>query len=181
MAGHSHWSGIKRKKELTDQKRGALFSKLATAITAAAAFEPDPHFNPRLRSAIEKAREAQMPADNIERALSHATENNTQLQELIFEAYGPGGSALIIEITTDNRNRTVQQIKTILADHGGKWAEVGSVRWGFEPPTSTHPYWQAKFPLILTETLFQNLCDLTEILYEHVDVQEVYTNALLHS
>ncbi len=181
MAGHSHWSGIKRKKELTDQKRGAIFSKLATAITAAALTEPDPQFNPRLRSAIEKARDFQMPADNIERALLRATDNTVKLQELVFEAYGPGGSALLMEITTDNRNRTVQHIKTILLDHGGKWAELGSVRWGFEPPTIDHAYWNAKFPLIISETTFQDLSRLIEALLDHPDVQEVYTNAILHS
>lgn len=176
MAGHSHWAGIKRKKEVTDQKRGKVFSKLALAITAAARQESDPAFNPRLRSAIEKAREAQMPADVIERAISKGS-SAEGLEELVFEAYGPGGAALLLEITTDNRNRSVQQIKTLLSQHHGKWAEAGSVRWGFEPPNAVHTNWQPQFPLTLSSTDAQLLAGLVEALEDHDDVQAVWTNA----
>ncbi len=178
MAGHSHWAGIKRKKEATDQKRGKTFSKLALAITAAARHESDPAFNPRLRSAIEKAREAQMPADVIERAISKGTDAEG-LEELIFEAYGPGGAALLLEITTDNRNRSVQQIKTLLSQHRGKWAESGSVRWGFEPPNATHSDWQPQFPLTLSQSDGELLVELIESLEDHDDVQAVWTNAVI--
>ncbi len=133
MSGHSHWAGIKHKKEATDQKRGKVFSKLLAAVSAAAKSEPNPDFNPRLRTAILKAREASVPQENIERAVKHAAEAGANLEELTFEAYGPGGIAIMIEAISDNKNRTVQEIKTVLKESGGKWAESGSVRWAFEP------------------------------------------------
>ncbi len=108
MSGHSHWAGIKHKKEITDQKRGKVFSKLLAAISAAAKSEPNPDFNPRLRTAIAKAKEVAVPQDNIERAVKRASEAGANLEELIFEAYGPGGIALIIEAIADNKNRVVQ-------------------------------------------------------------------------
>src|SRR3989344_1759085 len=122
MSGHSHWAGIKHKKGIADQKRGQLFSKLVSAITAAARGEPNPEFNPRLRTAIEKAREHNVPAENIERAVKRASEAGSAIEDLVMEAYGPGGAAIIIEATTDNRNRTVAEVKKILSDGGGKWA-----------------------------------------------------------
>src|SRR5271155_4561781 len=97
MAGHSHWSGIKHKKEITDQKRGKVFSKLLALISAAARSEPNPDFNPRLRTAVAKAREASVPAENIDRAIKRASEASEGFDELIFEAYGPGGVAILIE------------------------------------------------------------------------------------
>ncbi len=178
MAGHSHWSGIKRKKEVVDQRRGKVFTKLASAITAAARVESDPAFNPRLRSAIEKAREAQMPAENIERAITTASDTTNALQELLFEAYGPGGAALLIEVTTDNRNLVIQQVKLLLNENGGKWAETGSVRWGFEPSYETPFTWKPQFPITLSSADFEKLSHLITVLRAHDDVHEVYTNAL---
>ena len=142
MSGHSHWAGIKHKKEITDQKRAKIFSKLLAAISAAAKTETNPDFNPRLRTAIATAKEASVPADNIERAIKKAAETK-DLKELLFEAYGPGGSAILIEAMSDNSNRTVQEMKTILKERGGKWAESGSVRWAFELADGE---WKAKFP-----------------------------------
>src|SRR5579864_153859 len=112
MSGHSHWAGIKHKKEITDQKRGKVFSKLLAAISAAAKPEPNPEFNPRLRTAILKAKEASVPQENIEHAIKRAAEAGAALEELTFEAYGPGGVAIIIHAISDNRNRTVQEIKS---------------------------------------------------------------------
>src|SRR5271155_2827486 len=97
MSGHSHWAGIKHKKEITDKKRGKVFSKLLALISAAAKTEPNPGFNPRLRTAIAKAREASVPQENIERAVKRASEVGGDLNELTFEAYGPGGGAILIE------------------------------------------------------------------------------------
>src|SRR5277367_2681385 len=128
MSGHSHWAGIKHKKEITDQKRAKVFSKLLTLISAAAKTETNPDFNPRLRTAVAKAREATVPADTIDRAIKKASEEG-DLDELLFEAYGPGGSAILAEALSDNRNRTVQEIKLILKEQNGKWAESGSVQW----------------------------------------------------
>lgn len=173
MSGHSHWAGIKHKKEITDQKRAKIFSKLLTAISAAAKTEPNPDFNPRLRTAVATARSASVPADNIERAIKKASETK-DLKELTFEAYGPGGSAILIEALSDNGNRTVQEIKTILKERGGKWAESGSVRWAFEAAAGE---WKAKFPQDIPEEDKNKLSALLEALEDNDDVQAVYTNA----
>jgi YebC/PmpR family DNA-binding regulatory protein len=178
MSGHSHWSGIKHKKEITDQKRGKVFSKLLALISAAAKTEPNPDFNPRLRTAIATAKEASVPADNIERAIKRAANANEDLEELTFEAYGPAGAAIIIEAISNSRNRTVQEIKTILRDRNGKWAESGSVLWAFEKTTdpATGTSWKAKFPQDISDADKAKLVTLLEALEENDDVQEVYTN-----
>jgi YebC/PmpR family DNA-binding regulatory protein len=180
MSGHSHWAGIKHKKEATDQKRGKVFSKLLAAVSAAAKSEPNPDFNPRLRTAILKAKEASVPADNIDRAIKRASEPGTNLDELIFEAYGPGGAAILIEAISNNRNRAVQEVKTILRDFGGKWAESGSVQWAFEAvndPAAGGQTWQAKFPQEIPANEKGKLDALVEALAENEDVQKVFTNA----
>lgn len=184
MSGHSHWAGIKHKKEATDQKRGQVFSKLLAAISAAAKAEPNSEFNPRLRTAIEKAKEAHIPAENIERAVKRAAEAGANLEELVFEAYGPGGAAIIIEAISDNKNRTVQEIKKILGEACGKWAESGSVRWAFELNADEHGQdadlrgkWRAKFPQALSDEYRNKLQTLVEALEGNDDVQKVYTNA----
>ncbi len=178
MAGHSHWAGIKRQKEVTDKKRGVVFSKLLTAITAAAKNEPNPDFNPRLRTAVEKARENKVPADNIARALKRASEAGNNFEELTFEAYGPGGIALLIEAASDSKNRTVAEIKKILSDNHGKWAESGSVRWAFEPGEPGAPErFHAKFPQPIEEADAVALGKLVDALEAHDDVQAIFTNA----
>lgn len=119
-----------------------------------------------------------MPAENIERAIKKASEAGAHLDELIFEAYGPGGSAILIEALTDNRNRTVAEVKHILSEHKGKWAETGSVRWAFEPnPETGGEKWQAKFSQDIGEEDAKALDILLEKLEEHDDVQSVFTNA----
>ena len=135
MAGHSKWAQIKRQKGANDQKRGMLFTKLAREITIAArqgGGDPDANF--RLRLAIQKARENNMPADNIQRAIARATGggDGAELQEVTYEGYGPGGVALLIEAATDNRNRTVSEIRSVLSRAGGNLGEAGSVAWQFE-------------------------------------------------
>ncbi len=185
MSGHSRWAGIKHKKEITDQKRGKVFSKLLAAISAAAKSEPNPDFNPRLRTAIATAKEMSVPQDNIERAIKKATEAGANLEELLFEAYGPGGVAILIEAISDNRNRTVQEIKTILKEHGDKWAESGSVQWAFTRNADSHGTdadqhgWVAKFPQEISDEDKKKLGALVEALEENDDVQNVYTNAIL--
>jgi len=175
MSGHSHWAGIKHKKEITDKKRGKIFSKSLKLISAAAATEPNPDFNPRLRTAIAKAREAGVPADTIDRAVKRASDPSTKLDELLFEAYGPGGAAIIIESLSDNRNRAVQEIKTILRDNDGKWAETGSVQWAFE---KTDGIWEAKFPQEASGDDRNKLAQLLEALEDNDDVQEVACNII---
>jgi len=134
MSGHSHWTTIKRTKEAEDKKRGKIFSKLSRLISLAAKQGSDPETNPKLKGAIEKAKECNMPKENIERAIKKATgELGAQkLEEVAFEALGPGGIALIIEGITDNKNRTLNEIKQILNQYNAKLTEGGAVKWMFE-------------------------------------------------
>lgn len=178
MAGHSHWKQIQHKKGTADQKRGQLFSKLLNAVSAAARQDANPQLNPRLRTAVEKARENSVPQENIERAIQRATLTQSHLEELTLEAYGPGGSALIIEVITDNKNRAVAEIKNILKDHQAKWAEPGSVRWAFAPITEKGG-WQPKFAQNISEDDKKKLEILINDLEIHDDVQRVFTNASL--
>lgn len=135
MSGHSKWSTIKRAKGAADAKRGQLFTKLAREITVAARTGlPDPEANPRLRIAIQKARAENMPKDNIERAITRATgsDGGAQYEEISYEGYGPGGTALFIEAMTDNRNRTVGEVRAAMTRAGGSLGETGSVGWMFD-------------------------------------------------
>jgi len=133
MSGHSKWHSIKHKKAASDAKKGKIFTKLARAITVAAKSNPDPDTNFQLRLAIDQAKAANMPKENIERAIARATgEGKDTLEEVIYEAYGPGGVALIIEVLTDNKNRTVSNLKHILSSHGGSMAGSGSVQYLFD-------------------------------------------------
>lgn len=177
MSGHSHWAGIKHKKGLTDQKRGQLFSKLLNTIAIAARQESNPEFNPRLRTAVEKAKENKVPQENIERAIKRASEDKN-LEELIIEAYGPEGTAIFIEAITDNKNRTIAEAKKILNENGAKLAEPGSVRWAFEQvKTESGLTWQEKFKQQISAEAQEKLQKLIEELLEQNEVQEVYTNS----
>jgi YebC/PmpR family DNA-binding regulatory protein len=170
MSGHSKWSKIKHKKAATDQKRGESFSKLVKEITVAAKNDPNPEFNPRLRSAIERAKKENLPKENIDRAIKKAEEGEA-LKEVVIEAYGPGGIAIIATAITDNKNRTVSEIKTLLKETGGKWADPGSVQWVFE---SNHT---PKFPQKISGEDKEKLTNLTKKLEEHEDIQSVFHNA----
>jgi len=135
VAGHSKWSTIKRKKAANDAKRGKLFTALIREITVAARDGGgDPNFNPRLRLAIDNARNANMPADNIERAIKRGTGEleGVSYEEVTYEGYGPGGVAIFIETLTDNANRTVAEIRHILSRNGGSLGTTGSVAWQFD-------------------------------------------------
>ena len=136
MAGHSKWANIKRKKQAMDAKRGKLFTKLAREIQIAARQGgPDPETNLRLRLALERARAANMPKENIERAIRKGAGLETggeALEEITYEAYAPHGIALMIHVTTDNRKRAVAEIRHILSKHGGSLGESGSVAWQFD-------------------------------------------------
>ena len=173
MSGHSHWAGIKHKKGEVDKRGGVVFSKLLAAITIAAKTEPNPDFNPRLRTAVQKAKENNVPADNILRAIKRADESEQNIHEAILEAYGPGGTAILIEATTDNTNRTVPEVKKILNDHGGKWAEPGSVRWAFEIHEDE---WVAKFTQPISDKDRVDLETLIEAISQQDDVQKIHTN-----
>src|SRR5947199_6497637 len=136
MSGHSKWSSIKHKKGAKDAKRGVLFTKLARAIQVAAREGgPDPAANAALGTAIEKAREASMPKDNIQRAIDKGTGAGADadaFQAVAYEGYGPGGVAILVEALTDNRNRTSSDVRHLFAKHGGNLGEPGSVAWIFE-------------------------------------------------
>ncbi len=135
MAGHSHWAQIKHKKAAKDAKRGKIFSKLVREIIVAVRQGgPDPTMNPRLRMVLDKAKQHNLPKENIERAIKRATgeEGGAQFEEVIYEGYGPGGVAFVIKTVTDNKNRTVNEIRHIFSKHGGNLATSGSVLWQFE-------------------------------------------------
>ena len=136
MSGHSKWSTIKRQKGANDAKRGALFTKVAREISVAARQGGgDPDANYRLRLAIEKARSVNMPADNIKRTIDKATGGGDaeQFEEIVYEGYGPGGVAVLVEAATDNRNRTAAEVRSIFTKTGGQLAGSGAVAWQFEP------------------------------------------------
>jgi len=135
VSGHSKWAQIKRAKGANDVKRGQLFTKLGREISIAAREGgADPDGNARLRMAIDRARESNMPMDTIQRAIQRGTGSGegVSLEEVVYEAYGAGGAALLIEATTDNRNRTVAEVRATLTRGGGSLGEAGSVAWNFE-------------------------------------------------
>ena len=133
MSGHSKWTQIKHKKAATDQKRGQLFGKLAKIITVAAHENPDPKTNLKLRSAIEQARKYNMPNDNINRILKKIEEKTEdKLYELLLEAIGLGNTAILIEVITDNKNRSINEIKTLLQKNNARMVKEGSVLWMFK-------------------------------------------------
>ena len=136
MAGHSKWASIKHKKAATDAKRGKLFTKLARAITVAARDGGgDPEGNPALATAIEKAKSYSMPKDNIQRAVDRGTGEGADaaaIERVLYEGYGPGGAAILVETLTDNRNRTGAEIRHAFDRHGGNLGEPNSVAWMFD-------------------------------------------------
>src|SRR5918912_2977921 len=133
MGGHSHWATTKRHKAAVDAKRGKIFTRIIRELTIAARSGGDPEGNPRLRLAISKAKDANMPGDTMKKAIQRGTGElpGVSYEEFTLEAYGPGGTALMLEITTDNRNRTVAEIRNLLTKNGGNMAEAGAVSWQF--------------------------------------------------
>jgi YebC/PmpR family DNA-binding regulatory protein len=134
MSGHSKWATIKHKKAALDAKRGKSFTRIIKEIMIAARNGGDPDMNPRLRTAIVAAKAASMPADNIKRAIMRGTGEleGGQIDEIMFEGYGPGGAAVLVNVATDNRNRTVSEIRHMFGKNGGNLGEQGSVAWMFE-------------------------------------------------
>jgi YebC/PmpR family DNA-binding regulatory protein len=134
MSGHSKWATIKHKKAATDAKRGKAFTRIIKEITIAARSGGDPDGNPRLRTAILAAKNVSMPSDNIKKAIMRGTGEleGGQIDEVMFEGYGPGGAAVLVNVATDNRNRTVSEIRHIFGKNGGNMGEQGSVAWMFE-------------------------------------------------
>ncbi len=184
MSGHSKWAQIKHRKAATDAKKGNAFSKLARMITIAAKEAgPDPKTNIRLASAIEEAKKINLPSDNIERAIAKASsKDSTDLKETIYEAYGPGGSAIIITAVTDSSNRTTNEIKHLLSEHGAKLGERGSAMWAFDRADNKNSQagektlFTAKFPVTLSPEDSKKFEELLSALDDQEDVQEVYSN-----
>ncbi len=134
MSGHSKWATIKHKKAATDAKRGKIFTRIIKEIMIAARSGGDADANPRLRTAITAAKAVSMPQENIKRAIMRGTGEleGGQIDEIMFEGYGPGGAAVLVEVATDNRNRTVSEIRHVFTKNGGNLGEHGSVSWMFE-------------------------------------------------
>src|SRR5215469_2132224 len=134
MSGHSKWATIKHKKAALDAKRGKAFTRIIKEIMIAARGGGDPDANPRLRTAVAAAEAVSMPNDNIKRAIMRGTGEleGGQIEEVMYEGYGPGGAAVMVSVATDNRNRTVSEIRHVFSKNGGNMGEQGSVAWMFE-------------------------------------------------
>lgn len=175
MAGHNKWSKIKRQKAGTDAAKSKIFSKMARAISTASRLVNGDTTSPTLRAAIDKAREYNMPTDNIERAVKKGSGADAETMEAItYEAYGPGGCALVIEALTSNRNKAAQEVKFILSENGFALAGVGSATWAF---TREGMEWKPNMTVPLSEEDSQKLGKLIDELEDNDEVQEVYTNA----
>lgn len=177
MSGHSHWAGIKHRKGINDAKRGKIFTKHAKLITIMAregGGNPDTNF--QLRLAIDRARLDNMPKENINRAIKKGTgelKDDSVIEEIVYEAYGPGGIMMIIKTVTDNKNRTVGEIKAILVKFGGKLSGIGSVMWNFELLNSEY---KPKSTIGLDAATKEQYEKLLEALDDQDDVQEIFDN-----
>lgn len=177
MSGHNKWSQIKHKKEITDGKKSKIFSKLVKFISVEARLSGGKD-SPGLRSAIEKAKKVNMPKDIIERAVKKASDSNVVMENIMYEAYGPGGVGIIIETLTDSKNRTAQDVKHILSENGTSFAGIGSVSWAFKREIS--PEGLVWIPTTTVDASDEDLIlldKLVEDLENNDDVQDVFTNA----
>ncbi len=187
MSGHNKWSQIKLKKGKTDAKKSQVFSKYAKLIANEAREAKGNREAPALRTAIDRARKENMPSENIERAIKKATEGGGALEAIMYEGYGPGGVALLIEVLTDSKNRSAGEIKHLLAENGGNLASPGAAVWSFEKldtntrmsanDTNNAERWRATTTVPLENADIEKLEKLVEALEGNEDVQEVVTNA----
>jgi len=176
MSGHNKFSKIKRLKAKTDAQKSAAFSKMAKLIQVEAKKAGGNVTSPGLKAIIERAKAMDMPNDNIDRAVKKAINTDTeQMESITYEAYGPGGVALIIEALTSNRNKAAGEIKHILSDNGTSLASPGSASWAFEK--SIEEGWVPKNTMAISEEDSQKLEKLIDELEENEEVQDVYTNA----
>jgi YebC/PmpR family DNA-binding regulatory protein len=175
MSGHNKWSQIKHQKEKTDAKKSQVFSKFAKLIADEARKAKGNRESTGLKTAIDRARAENMPSDNIERAIKKASGSDARIMEsALYEAYGPGGCAMLIEVLTDNKNRASQEVKHILSEYGFSLAGVGAAAWAFQ---KKHDGWVAQTTIQLAEADVAALEKLVDSLEVSDDVQNVYTNA----
>ena len=174
MSGHSKWSTIKRKKAITDAKKGATFSKMSKFIQVAARNGADPDANAPLRLAVEKAKEARMPKDNIEKAILKGSGQleGERLEEVVYEGFGPNGEAFMLKIVTDNTNRTVAELRNMFNRVGGSLGNSGSTAYIFGDDPENPSY----VIEVSDESLVERLSNFVEDLEDHDDVQDVYYN-----
>lgn len=175
MSGHNKWSKIKRQKEKTDGQKSKIFGKMVRLITVETKKAGGNIQSPGLRNAIDKAKAANVPNENIERAIKKFTEGGAAMEAITYEAYGPGGCAMVIEALTDNRNKAAQEIKHILSEHGFALAGIGSATWAFQ--RNAEMEWVAQSTTPLSEEDGEKLGELVDALEENDEVQDVYTNA----
>lgn len=173
MSGHSKWSKIKHKKAATDAKKSKIFSKLVRYIGVEAKKAKGDRNAPGLRLAIEKARQGNMPSENVDRAIEKAGTSG-EMESVLYEAYGPGGVALLITGLTDNKNRTAAEIKHLLGKHDVALASPGAAAWAFAKESDE---WRAATTTEAADADLEKLAVLVEELEDHDDVQNVYTNA----
>jgi len=175
MSGHNKWSKIKHKKAAGDAKKSKEFSKIARLIAMESKKSGVDKNSPGLRAAIDKARSVNMPSDNIERAIKKGTGADAgEMFETVYESYGPGGSAIIIEGLTDNKNRTSAELKHLLSQYGASLAEQGAASWAFEKKDNE---FKAKTFVDLSSDDTDKLNSLLEAIEDNDDVQNIYTNA----
>ncbi len=176
MSGHNKWSQIKERKGAVDKKKSREFSKLAQLITVESRAAKGSVQSPNLRAAIDRARAADMPKENIERAVARGIGAGAEsLEQMTYETYGPGGVAVLIEAFTDNRNRTGQEIKHLLVKNGYVLAAPGAASWAFTK--TPEGAWQPNTMVPLSDEDAEKLGMLVEELETHTDVEDVYTNA----
>ncbi len=175
MSGHNKWSKIKHKKAATDAQKSKIFGKLARLVAVESKLSGGDVNSPGLRAAIEKAKKENMPSDNIDRAVKKgAGSDMTQMDAVLYEAYGPGGCAMIIEGLTDNKNRISAEVKHILSKNSLALAAQGSATWAFE---KTDGGWEPKKVTPLEDSDGEKLSRIIEELEENDDIQNIYTNA----
>lgn len=174
MSGHSKWSTIKHKKALVDAKRGKVFSKLARLIAVESKLAGGDTNSPALKTIIQKAKAENMPKENIERAVLKGVGGGGGEECVLYELYGPGGVAILVNTLTDNRNRTVSELKHLVSKLGYQLAEPGAAQWAFEKKDGV---WVALTTVPIATEDMEKLTGLIEALEEHEDVESIYTNA----
>lgn len=175
MSGHNKFSKIKHLKAKTDAQKSKVFTKMVRLITMEVKKAKGALASPGVVAAIDRARKENVPNDTIDRAVKKATtDNSADMENIVYETYGPGGVAMIISVLTDNRNKAAQEIKHVLSRHSAELAAQGSAAWAF---TKTHDGWQANSTMPLEDADIEALGKLVEDLETNDDVQDVFTNA----